>query len=90
MLPLNAIEKEMKRVCNDYMKGERKMKHYQVIVYGDKRGDSYELKKYNNILAESEKEARETALRYAPDDIAYNTYIHYENLTTEVISSKVV
>lgn len=26
MLPLNAIEKVMKKVCEDYMKGEDKMK----------------------------------------------------------------
>lgn len=64
------------------------MRHYQVIIYGNKRGDSYELKRYDNIPAESEREAKDTAFRYAPDDIAYNTYIHYPSLTAKVISSK--
>jgi len=66
------------------------MKHYQVIVYGEKRGNQYELKKYNNIPADSEKEARDTALRYAPDDVAYNTYIRYGAFSAKVISSKTV
>jgi len=64
------------------------MKYYQVIVCGVKRGNEYELKKYNNIPASSEKEAKDTALRYAPDDIAYNTYIHYQSFTAKVISSR--
>lgn len=67
---------------------EKMMKHYQVIIYGDTRGDHYELKKYNNIPAESEKEAKDTALRYAPDDIPHNTYISYLSFTAKVISSK--
>lgn len=64
------------------------MKHYQVIIYGDRGVDSYELKRYNAIPAESEKEARDTALRCAPDDIAYNTYISYQSFSAKVISWK--
>jgi len=84
MLPLNEIEKKMKAVCIDYMKGEDKImspKYYRVGIYGN----GYKLKEYYGIIADNETEAKETALRYAPDDIAYNTYNHYKEITAKIL-----
>lgn len=55
--------------------------YYRVGVYGN----GYKLKEYYGIIADNEKEAREIALRYAPDDIEYNTYIHYKEITAKIL-----